>query len=279
MSSGPLKAWIFLIVMSVALMMAGYTFGDRQGLLVGVGLALGINSLVFFYGDLRTLSLFRGRRMEGQDPWGLLPLVKKLASQIKIPTPDVYVVEHPTPQTFSIGRGWKDAKFCVTRGLLDILSPQELEVIIAVELTRIRRLDIFSFQVASALSDGILIVCNFFDRLIALVIGSFYNPRRPHFFQRLFSPVAALVVRLIVGPQNYLLADRQAAEWLRNAKSLALVLWKIESYAATQPLPTPPSMAHLFIVNPLTGSPHDQYFCVHPSLKQRIEYLLGYYPL
>jgi heat shock protein HtpX len=278
MSSGPLKAWIFLLSLSVLIVVTGYTVGSRQGLLVGVGLALGINCLIFFYGDLRTLHLFACRRLEGQDPWNLAITIQKLASQARVPVPMIYIVEHPTPQAFSIGRNWTSAKICLTRGLLDLFGPDEIAAVLAVELTRIQRLDIFSFQVACAVSDSLFLFAEILDRAIGLVVGS-GSTRRPRLASRLLMPLAALAVRLTVSPTNYLYADKKAAEWLHDANGLARVLWKLTSYAATQPLTIPPTMAHLFIVNPLTGQGRHQYFHVQPTIQQRIEFLVGYYPL
>ncbi len=279
MSRGPLKAWFFLFCLSLFLTVAGYILLDRQGLIIGVGLALGINTLVFFYGDLRTLNLFGGERVLGQDPWNLLPLVKKLSAQMKLPPPEVYIVEHDTPQAFSVGRSWKSAKICLTRGLLKVFNAEEIEAVVAVELTRIERLDTFSFQVANAFSDGILMSAQFLDRVIGFVVGAGGGNRRPRVFTKMAYPFAALAVRLIVGPRNYLQADQEAANQIKNARGLAVVLWKLESYAATFPMEISPSMAHLFIVNPLTASKKPQYFRVQPSIQRRIEHLLGYYPL
>lgn len=279
MLRGPLKAWFFLSTFSLALIIAGFSLGDRQGLILGVGLALGINTLVFFYGDWRTLRVFNNMKVEGQDPWGLMPLVRKKSHLLKLPPPEVYILEHSTPQAFSIGRNWKSAKICLTRGLLDLLEPAEIEIVVALELIRIERLDTFSFQVASAFGDGVLLISLFLDRITRLVLGSNNSPQHQGFFQNMMAPLASLAVRLTVGPQNYLQADKKTAEWIRDAKGLAAVLWKLESYAGTQPLLVPPSMAHLFIVNPLTGYGRDQYFPVQPTIQRRIEHLLGYYPL
>ena len=279
MLRGPLKAWFFLSTFSLALIVAGFTLGDRQGLILGVGLALGINTLVFFYGDWRTLRVFQNSKLEGQDPWGLMPLVRKKSQQLKLPPPEIYILEHETPQAFSIGRNWHSAKICLTRGLLRLLTPAEIEIVVALELTRIERLDTFSFQVASAFGDSVLLVSSFLDRTLRLVLGSAPSPQYQGFFQNLMSPLACLAVRLTVGPQNYLQADKKTAERIHDAKGLAAVLWKLESYATTRPLLVPPSMAHLFIVNPLTGYGRDQYFPVQPTIQRRIEHLLGYYPL
>lgn len=279
MSSGPLKAWIFLIILSAIFIVSGYTLGDRQGLLVGVGLALGINCLIFFYGDLRTLSLFGCRQIEGQDPWGLLPLTAQLAAELRIPKPQLFLIDCEAPQAFSVGRSYGNAKICLTRGLLELLNPEELKAVLAVELVRIQRLDIFSFQVACALGDSLLIVAGFLDRFFGVILGTGPQPHKKRFFTKAFSPLAALTVRATVGPQNYLIADRRAADWIHNANGLAHVLWKLQSYAVTHPLQIPASMAHLFIVNPLTAQGDPQYFHVQPSIKRRIEHLLGYYPL
>lgn len=278
---GPTKAWMFLLLLSMLIVLAGHTIGDRQGLLWSVSIALSINSFIYFYGDIRLHNTYPGRQLEGQDPWGLLELCQAMASRIRIPAPKIYLIDETSPQCFALGRSWKNGKIFLTKGLLDRMSKEELKAVLAYEMTAIKKLDTLAFTVAGALCDVVLSICGLFDIILRWIIGAKSDPysNQSHLFTLVVAPIAGSLVRLTVGNQIYYNNDALASELCGDPRVLATVLWKLDSYAATYPLLTPPAMAHLFIVNPLTNRGWTRYFHAQPSVERRIRKLVGYYPI
>ncbi len=280
--SGSTKAWFFLLLLASLILLAGHSLGGRQGLLWALVIALSVNSLVYFYSDLRILSLFSGRRLEGRDPWGALELTKALCKKHRIPMPQIIVLEEPSPQALALGRNWNHSSIILTQGLLDHFSRRELRAVLAYQLATIQRQETFAFAVAASFTDLIMSMAWHLDRLWSLLLGirqSQDSARKGHFFSWLLSPLAAGLLRFSVGPSNYYALDALASEISEDSQAVAEVLWKLQSFASTLPLLVPVSQAHLFMVNPLTKPGWSRYFQVQPETKRRIERLVGHYPI
>ena len=103
-------------------------------------------------------------------------------------------------------------------------------------------------------------------------------------FTRLFAPLAGVLLQLSIRPSFYFSSDQLASEMLKNRddvseKDLAEALWKLNSYALTEPFQCPISMSHMFVVNPLTSEKWNSYFHAQPSANNRIRALIGHYPI
>lgn len=268
------KPWLFLSLLSIALLAFGHFLAGRQGVLFAVVIALSINCLIYFYGDWRWLPSLKAHELEGYDSWGLIPWVRDRARKLGIHTPQIFIIPYSTPQALSMGRSPRTAKIFLTEGLLEKLSPEEVQAVLLYQLCSIRRLDTFAFTVAGALADSLMSLASAVDWLIRWLIG---NEKK--LMTWLISPLASLVVHFAIGQRNYFLIDRMAGEQLKDVELMARVLWKLESYSRTAPLPIPESLAHQFIVNPLTTRGSGQYFQIQPNIRLRIERLVGHYPL
>jgi heat shock protein HtpX len=264
------RVWMLLTLFSFLVLVIGFGLGERQGLLFAFGLVLLLNTAAYFLADFRVRKLFNARPLQGQDPWGLNSSLAELAQQTRIPIPELMVVDLSVPTAFSTGRQWKHATIFLSEGLLKTLDRTELKAVLAHEISKIKRLDTFAQSVSSSLAGGLLWGARRIDRSLFRA-----NPKVEKFFE----PVALLPVHLSVGKSNYFAADELASHLIGNPQSLAQVLWKLHSYAGTQPIEIPRSTAHLFIVDPLTSSPLHRYFQKHPSVEKRIERLVGYFPI
>ncbi|HEX4923375.1 MAG TPA: M48 family metalloprotease [Bdellovibrionales bacterium] len=264
------RVWFLLTLSSFAILIAGFYLGERQGLLIAFGIVLVLNTGVYFLADLRVRNLFNGRPMLGQDPWGLGEMVEELAAKTRIPRPEVVVVPLKVPTALSTGRHWHHSTIFLSEGLLAQLTPQELKAVLAHEISKIKRLDTFAQSVSSTFAGGLLWLARRLDRLMF---------RRRAKFERMFEPVALLPVHLSIPRSSYYAADELASHLIGGPQLLAQVLWKLHSFAGTQPLEIPTSTAHLFIVDPLTSSPFHRYFQKHPPIERRIEKLVGYFPV
>lgn len=275
------KAWSFLAVLSLTLIVLGHSYMGREGLLFALVLALGMNSFVYFYEDRRVLSMFRGKRLEGQDSFGLYDIARRLAARARIPVPKLVILPEGSPQSAVIGRGFTNGTILITQGALDKFSRQELEALIAYQIASIKILNTLAFAVGSFMVTLMLVITEAMDTILRILILEKKNPHVPvsQLFTRMVSPLVGLVLRLSIRPSFYKNADRLATQLLGDQQTLAVLFWKLESYAKTLPMRVPLSTAHLFIVSPLTLNSWTFHFIAQPQTSKRIIKLIGYYPI
>lgn len=264
------KVWIFIVSSSLALLVLGYQFGERIGLLIGFSLAIFLNFLVFFYGENRVLTKLKARQLLGQDAWGLLDLTEELSRQLGMPTPTVYIAPQESATAFCVGHSWKKSSLCFTLGLVQKLKADELRTVVAHQLCHIRRLDSFAFGVTSILANAVVGIGKFLDSFL---------PPQLRVFMTLMSPLGWLIIKSVVGQKSFYENDFMASELLHDRRLLGEVLWRLEGLAQTQPLQIPPCTSHLFIVNPEGFEQKNLFLKSHPRIEIRLQKLLGYYPI
>jgi len=287
------KVWVVLGAISVALIFGGHAMG-RFGLLIGFLLALSINSLVYFYADLRISSLFPGQELEGQDPWGLKRQTKELARQIGVKAPSLVLIHSSTPLAFSAGLIPHQSRIYLSDELLKRLTNDEVKIVLAYELHRLKTQQTSSATAASALVGLITHTASFIDDLILFRwIGNLFptvRAKRETLLKNagillgpmtlLVSPLVALLVRASVSRKALIASDRAAGDTTRaGAGTVARTLWKLDSYAKTRPFPVNLAEAHLFTVSPLTRYPMWKFASAQPPIEARLKALTGYEPL
>lgn len=270
------KVWIFILSTSLFLLILGYNLGERVGLLVGFLLAILLNALVFWYGENRLLVLMQASRLRGQDSWGVLDTVQKMADELGLPTPSVYLTPHLSVSAFCVGHTWKRGSLCFTTGLLQNFSSEEVEAVVAHQLCHIRRLDTFSFGVSSTMANSVVGIGQFLDSFWP---ANFVSARKQKPFLSLFSPLGWLIIKLVVGQKAFFENDLMASQLIEDRIRIGELLWRLEGLAQTQPLDVPPCTSHLFIVNPEGFKQKNMFLKSHPSIERRLQKLLGYYPV
>ncbi|NQZ01987.1 MAG: M48 family metalloprotease [Bdellovibrionales bacterium] len=275
------RTWVFLTAMMMLIIVGSQTIGGRSGLLWGVSLALTLNALIFLYPQFRLETFFRGKELEGSDPWGVLKSVKVLSAKARIPTPKVYILDTKCPQAMVAGRSKKAARITLTQGLLDLLTPDELNAIVAYQVASIQRQDIVAHTVAASIVDFLMTIASALDFVFKILSGAKSSNKtlQSHLFSFLISPVASFFLHLEIGSSSYLKTDKLAASWLDDPKPLASALWKLHSYSLTLPMDVPLAMAHFWVINPITSAGWRKQFLIQPGMKTRIKNLMGYYPI
>ncbi|MGE0764423.1 MAG: M48 family metalloprotease [Bdellovibrionales bacterium] len=275
------RAFLLLSVVVLVVVTLGQKMGHRDGLILSGAMALSIIALFLWYGDWRLLPMLKVQELEGQDPWEIRTILKTLSDRARVPMPRVFLIPNEAPQALALGRTLSTSKIFLTSGLLQQLDTEELKAVLAYNLMCIKNRSTLAFTIASALSEAILSISGTLDWSLTWFFGSSKSKRGPHFrpFTWLFSPFTAALVRIAVGRDPYLRADQDAARLMNNNKILAQVLWKLQSYALTQPFPATPAASHFFIVNPLTTNGLSRYFHAQPEVRDRIKNLVGHYPI
>ena len=275
------RAWIFLTLTSLAFLLIGHSLGGRRIIKKKMVVSLSINCLVYLYADQQILSSFQSRPLEGQDPWGVLTMSRKLAETAKIPIPQIVITNSFSPQALSVGRSPERSAIVITDGLLQRFSGEELRAVLAYCIANIKRQDTLAYLVGAAFCRGILLITQSLDAVVRWLIGTKKKSYAPHshLFTYLFAPLCHLILKLAVRPQSYYDSDQLAASLISEPQIYARTLWKLRSYSMTLPYPVPAAYAHAFIVNPLTNKGWARYFHTQPSVEQRISRLIGYYPI
>jgi heat shock protein HtpX len=277
MFSNSTKVWIFIVAACLVFLVTGYHFGGRLGLLLGLIFAVVINILIFFYGENHILKLLAVRRVRGQDPWGLQPVIKEFSSRLGLKKDfNLYVIDAGAAVAFSFSIAWRKPCICISEGLLKRFSKEEIQAVIAHQICHVQRLDTFGFGVTSVLANTLVGLGQFLDQLWP---PNFFLDKKQQPFLTLFSPLGWMIIRGVVHKSTYLENDRLAAELIGDRKKLAEVLWKLEGLAQTQPLAIPPCTSHLFIVNPEGFEQKNLFLRSHPPIEKRLLNLLGYYPI
>lgn len=279
-----LHLWRSMVLLSfvvLVVVLLGQKLGHRDGFILSAALALSIIGLFLWYGDWRLLPQLKVTEIEGQDPWDIRNTLRLLSSRARVPMPRVFIIPSESPQALAVGRSLNASKIFLTNGLLQQLQPAELKAVLAYNLMCIKNRTTVSFTIASALAEALLSVAGTIDWSLMWLFGVKKSSREPRLRLATWTvaPIAAAIVRLAVGREPYLRADKDAAQLTGDGKVLAQVLWKLQSYALTQPFAAAPAASHFFIVSPLTNNRFGRYFHAHPEVRDRIKNLVGHYPI
>jgi len=277
-----LKSWMnpkwrvltFLILANLAWVAAAWTWTERETWLWITPIALSINFLLLTYDQVLVFSRLESQPLVGQDPWGLLKTVHRVSERLERPAPQVFMIQHPSAQVFSYARSSRQIRLFVTQGTVELLRPRELEAVLTFQMLSIdRSMPVLNYWVA-ALLDMFFRVGSLIEKAFAFVFG--WAPPIATWF---IAPIAWVLHFFLLTPADFESLDRKTAAMIDNPEDLARALWKMESYAQTQPWRESWVFAHMCIVSPLDGRNMQNILRAQPPLKSRIKGLLGRYPL
>lgn len=277
MTANSTKVWIFILISSLTLLVLGYEFGERLGLLVGFLCAVTLNFFVFFYGEPQILNSLQARPLKGQDPWGLGEILQKYSDHLGMEPPDLHLIPSETETAFCVNHLWRKGSLALTTSLVQNFSREDLEAIVAYQLCSLSKLDSFLAGVTSTLANALVGLGRLLDSLWP---PNFFllKKQKQKPFLRICASLGWGLVKLASGHRDFYENDLKAAELIHDRFRLAEVLWRLEGLAQAQPLRPPPCSSHLFIVNP-SGFRQKLAFKSHPSIEERLQKLMGYYPI
>lgn len=272
-----LRVWFCLGLIALAHLFVGYQIGGRLGLFIGLLLAISLTFLVFYFSIPALLRDFDAEKLEGQDAWGLLNSLENLAQNLEMPTPSLYRLPMSTPLAFSLGRPGDTAAIALSEGLLNKLNPEEIQAVLAHQISHLRTIDTFRVGVSSSLAHAFMGLAQVLDQALPVNWIPKKSQQKP--FEALLSPIAALFIRLVISDKDFYANDDLAASLIPNKQALATAIWKMHSYSQTEPTKIIACTSHLFIVNPEGLKDSNWFFVTHPSLESRVKRLVGSYPL
>lgn len=261
-------------------MLLGQAVGDRRGMIWGLTLSLGINSAIYLFGHRRLLKIFPLVKVEGQDPWGLLPLVTKLAERAGLPVPEVYLTPLQLPTSWSAGSSWKSSKIILSEGLLRELPLEQVAAAVAFEMARIKRHDTLASGMAAGLASTVTYTYRRMKENKLSSVGLQKAVRiAGEMLEVILRPISAFLVRCALNRSDLYQADKQTSDLIGQSQVWGETLWNLSSYAQTIRLPVEVGDAAAFAVNPLTAQGLPRYFDAQPLPRERIARLIGHYPI
>jgi heat shock protein HtpX len=273
--SNVLKTGLLLAVLTAMLVLAGGAIGGQRGMLVAFFIALAMNFFSYWFSDKIVLSMYRAQRVDEAQAPGLYAMVHRLATKAGIPMPKLYIIPTDTPNAFATGRNPQHAAVAVTEGIMRVLDDEELEGVLAHELSHVTNRDVLISTIAATLAGAITYLAHmaqwaaFFGGRSQDDEEGGGNPIVMMLFA-ILAPLAALLVQMAVSRAREFQADASGARLAGRPWPLAKALEKLEVASHMRPMPANAATAHLFIVNPLTGQSLARLFSTHPSTEERV---------
>ncbi|MBU7585103.1 MAG: zinc metalloprotease HtpX [Nostoc sp. TH1S01] len=255
-----------------------WVIGGTSGLIIGIGLAAVTNLISWYQSDKIALAAYRAQPVSAAEAPGLYRMVEKLAARAHIPMPGVYIVPSQTANAFATGRDPEHAAVAVTEGILRILPEDELEGVIAHELTHIINRDTLTQAVAATIAGAISFLAQMVSYSLWFSGGSRDDDRGGNplgiLLTVLLAPIAATVIQLGISRTREFSADAGSARLTGNPRALAHALQRLEATARQLPLDANPAFEPLLIINPISGKFLGNLFSSHPDTESRVEQLL-----
>jgi heat shock protein HtpX len=268
-----LRTTFLLVALTLFLMLIGQYFGGRGGMTMALGFAAILNAFAYFFSDKIALLSSGAKPVTREQLPRLYAVMERLAAKANLPVPKLYIVPEAAPNAFATGRNPRHASVAVTQGLLELMNDDELEGVIAHELSHVRNYDILISSVAATLAGAITWIAHWGpwlggggddrDRRGGGIIGLLL------FF---LAPLGAFLLQLGLSRQREYSADSTGARMVGNPYGLISALQKLGAY--NNRIPTTaisPSTSALCIVKPMFGGGTlSSLFSTHPPLADRI---------
>lgn len=275
------KTTLLLAGLTGLLLAIGQHWGGQQGMVLALVFAAVMNLGSYFFSDKIALKMSGAQPVSRDEAPRLYQIVERLAAKANIPVPKIYRIPTDSPNAFATGRNPSHASVAVTDGILDICTDEEIEGVLAHELGHVKNRDILISAVVATVAGAITLIARmvFYAEMFGLG-GGRSDDRRGGAFSGLammiLAPFAAMLIQLAISRSREYEADSTGAQITGNPQGLARALDKIDKWAKRVPMVASPTMAHMFIYQPLTaGEVFSSLFSTHPPIRKRIERLIG----
>jgi heat shock protein HtpX len=268
-----IRTTLLLAALTVFLVWMGNMIGGRQGMLIALMLAAGMNFFSYWFSDKIVLKMYKAQPISPQQAPQLYQMVQDLTRQAELPMPKVVLIPKDAPNAFATGRNPENAVVAVTQGLLNIMEPEEVKGVLAHELGHVKNRDILIGSIAATLAGAVMMLASM-ARFAAIFGGGQSNQNRGGglglFLMAILAPIGAAVIQMAISRSREYQADASGAKFAGHPEGLARALEKLGAYSGRVPMNASPSTAHMFIVNPLSGGGMASLFSTHPPLEERI---------
>jgi heat shock protein HtpX len=274
-----LKTVALLGLLSAILIVGGRLIAGDRGIYYGLIIAVVMNFASYFFSDKIALAMSGAQPLTPQSAPDIYariePLVGNIARRMNIPMPKLYVTPEPSPNAFATGRNPNHSSIAFTAGILQLMSDQELEGVVAHELGHVLHRDILISSIAATIAAAITALSRMafwfgggqrddrdgggsgFEALAMLILG----------------PIAAMLIQMAISRTREYDADAASAKYIGSPYPLIGALQKLDTYSKRIPMDANPATSHLYIMQPLGGGAIMKLFSTHPSTADRIRRL------
>ncbi len=274
-----LKTTFLLALLTGLILAIGRLVGGSQGMVIAFGLAVVMNFGSYWFSDKIVLKMYGAQPVTMQEAPELYSTVQNLAVKAQIPMPRIYIIQSDSPNAFATGRNPEHAAVAVTSGILRIMNRDELEGVLAHELSHVRHRYILIGSIAATLAGAIMMIADM--ARFAAIFGGFSRDERDNggggilgtLALAILAPIAAMLIQMAISRSREFEADAGAARITHNPLALASALERLTSATERIPMQASPQTAHMFIVNPLSGRGMANWFSTHPPVEERVRRL------
>lgn len=271
------KTTLLLTLLTMLLVFMGGALGGKGGMMIAFCMAAVMNFGSYWFSDQIVLRMYNAQEISRQAHPSFYGMIERLAGRAGLPMPKVYIIPDDSPNAFATGRNPEHAAVAATEGILRILTPDELEGVMAHELAHVKNRDILISTIAATIAGAISMIGNM------LQWGAMFGAGRGDdeeggaggligsLAMAIVAPIAAMLIQMAVSRSREYLADASGAEICGRPLALAGALRKLHNASQAIPLhDARPATAHMFIVTPLTGGGLASLFSTHPAMEERI---------
>jgi heat shock protein HtpX len=269
------KTVLLLGLLSGLLLVGGQALGGRNGLYLGLAIAVVMNFAGYFFSDKIALATYSAQPLtETDNPEvyrRVAPIVENLTRRMNLPMPRLWLIDEDSPNAFATGRNPAHASVAFTTGILRLMDDREIEGVVAHELGHVLHRDILISSVAATIAAAITALAR---------MAFFFGPRGDDdddrggafgaIFMMILAPIAAMLIQMAISRTREFDADAASAKYTGTPYNLISALQKLETWSKRIPMDASPATQHLFIIKPFTGSSLLRLFSTHPSTEDRI---------
>ncbi len=270
-----LKTALLLGLLSAILIIGGSAIAGRQGIYIGLAIAVATNFFSYFFSDKLALAMSGAQPLTPESNpeiyRRIAPLVENLARRMGIPMPKLYITPEESPNAFATGRNPRHASVAFTAGILELMRDEELEGVVAHELGHVLHRDILISSVAATIAAAITAVAR---------MAMFFGPRRDDdeggsngladLAMLILAPIAAMLIQMAISRSREYDADAASAKYVGSPYPLIGALKKLDTWSQRIPMDANPATQHLYIMKPFSGNTLFKLFSTHPSTEDRI---------
>jgi len=274
-NSNGLKTALLLGLLSAILIVGGSAIAGRQGIYIGLAIALATNFFSYFFSDKLALAMSGAQPLTEENfpevYRRIAPLVGNLARRMGLPMPKLYITPEESPNAFATGRNPSHSSIAFTQGILQLMPDSELEGVVAHELGHVLHRDILISSVAATVAAAITAIAR---------MAMFFGPRRDDddeggnpiaaVAMMILAPIAAMLVQMAISRSREYDADAASAKYVGSPYPLIGALQKLDNWSQRIPMEANLATQHLYIMKPFTGSALFKLFSTHPSTEDRI---------
>ena len=272
--SNVFKTALLLAVLTAMLVLIGGAIGGRHGMAIALVMAFVMNFVSYWWSDKIVLAMYGAQPVDEASAPDLYSMVRRLATKAGVPMPKVYVIPSEQPNAFATGRNPSHAAVAVTEGIMRILDMEELEGVLAHEMSHVLNRDVLISTIAATLAGAITYLAHMAQWAAFMGGGRSDDDEGPSpiamILMAVVAPIAAMLVQLAVSRSREFHADATGARLAGRAYPLAKALEKLDMASRAIPMNANPATAHLFIMNPLRAESLMRLFSTHPSTEERI---------